>query len=281
MGPDKLQLQRVELKYRVREAIALEVRGFVQSFLELDEYGVGRPGLSYPIHSLYLDSDDLRTFRETFNGSKNRFKLRLRFYDDRPSSPVFFEIKRRQNDAILKQRAGVRRAAVNWLLAGQLPEPKHLLSSRPDQQVALQNFCRLMLDLQARPKVHVAYLREAWVSTQDNSVRVTMDREVCVARQFGAGLELAQDNPVRPFGTAVILELKFTGRFPNWFRELVQRFDLERTSAAKYGDGVALIGEEHLIGSRPVPVDAPPSPAPVEATAEEVLPPPVSQIVPA
>ncbi len=269
------------MKYRVREAIALEVRGFVQSFLELDEYGVGRPGLSYPIHSLYLDSDDLRTFRETFNGSKNRFKLRLRFYDERPNSPVFFEIKRRQNDAILKQRAGVRRAAVNWLLAGHLPEPAHLLSSRPDHLVALQNFCRLMLDLQARPKAHVAYQREAWVSTQDNSVRVTMDREVCVARQFGAGLELAQDNPVRPFGTGVILELKFTGRFPNWFRELVQRFDLERTSAAKYGDGVALIGEENLIGSKPVQTDAPPPPpSPVEAAAEEI-PTPMSQIVPA
>lgn len=251
MEPDRLQLQRLELKYRISERTAGCVREFVRSFLEIDEYGLGRPELSYPIHSLYLDSDNLRTYRETINGTNNRYKLRLRYYHDEPGSPVFFEVKRRHNDAILKQRAGVRRNAVDCLLAGQLPEPQHLLCDRPDQLVALQNFSRLILDIQAVPRAHVAYRREAWVSTRDNSIRVTMDREVTVAPQFRASFGLEQNRPVRPFGRMVILELKFTGRFPSWFHDLVQQFNLDRSGAAKYADGVKLLGEMNVGGRQP------------------------------
>jgi hypothetical protein len=244
MGPDRLQLQRLELKYLISEQTALGVRDFVRSYLELDEYGLGKPNNSYAIHSLYLDSDELRTYWDTINGNKNRFKLRLRYYDDKPDSPVFFEIKRRMNEAILKKRGGVKRRAVHWLLSGQLPDPSHLLSNQPKHLDALQKFCHLMIDIQARPKAHVSYLREAWVSTQDNSVRVTMDRQVRIGFEPTAQLTTQLDHHVMPFEPEVILELKFTGRFPNWFRDIVQVFGLTRVSAAKYAEGVCGIGEE-------------------------------------
>ncbi|HUS34798.1 MAG TPA: VTC domain-containing protein, partial [Verrucomicrobiae bacterium] len=73
---DKLQLQRFELKYIIPEATALQVRQFVAAYLDIDEYGATMPNLSYPVHSLYMDSDDLYTYRATINGDKNRYKLR-------------------------------------------------------------------------------------------------------------------------------------------------------------------------------------------------------------
>src|SRR5260370_41362724 len=127
----RLPPQRFELKYLVHEAIASGIRDFVSSYLELDDYGVGRPNMSYLVHSLYLDSDDLDTFHASINGTKNRFKLRLRYYDYRTDTPVFFEIKTRVDNCILKQRCGVRRDAVPLLLAGQLPESEQLLSREP------------------------------------------------------------------------------------------------------------------------------------------------------
>lgn len=244
MGPDRLQMQRLECKYLVSERQALMIRELVRSHLELDEYGVNQPDCSYTIHSLYLDSDDLKTYWDTINGNKNRFKLRLRYYSAAPDAPVFFEIKRRVNDAILKQRGGVHRAAVPLLLAGQLPGPEHLLNNHPKQLVALQRFCQLMLDLRASPKAHVCYRREAWISTHDNSARVSLDRHVLVAPEFTPRLGLELDGPVRPFGNQVILELKFTGRFPRWFQDLVEAFGLFRVSAAKYVDGVTELGLE-------------------------------------
>jgi len=90
MATDRMQQQRFELKYLITEDMALRVRDFVRCYLGMDEYSVGKPNYSYPVHSLYLDSDDLKLYWDTINGNKNRFKLRLRYYDSGPKSPVFF-----------------------------------------------------------------------------------------------------------------------------------------------------------------------------------------------
>jgi SPX domain protein involved in polyphosphate accumulation len=246
MAQDKMQASRFEQKYIVTEETALQIREFVRSYLELDENGVGKPNFSYPVHSLYLDSDDLKLYWATINGDKNRFKLRLRFYNSNPDSPVFFEIKRRMNNCIMKQRGGVRREAVDWLLAGHLPDPSHLLSKDPKHLVALQNFCRQMQYIRAKPKVHIAYYREAYVPHDDNSARLTMDREVRSDPELTARLSTEMVNPVLVWGRDIVLELKFTNRFPDWFRELVRVFGLRQCGAAKYVDGVALQGEHRL-----------------------------------
>ena len=242
----RLQQQRFELKYLVSESITLAVRDFVSSYLEIDEYGVSQPNISYPVHSLYLDSDDLKTYHDTTNGTKNRFKLRLRYYDDCPGTPIFFEIKRRMNNCILKRRGGVRRDAVGWLLSGHVPEPSHLVSQDPRHLVALQNFSLLLNQLDAKPKAHIAYLREAWVSPADNSVRVTLDRVVRHEPHFGMEISTQMENPITVFGKEVILELKFTNRFPDWFGELVRAFNLMQFSAAKYAEGIVLLGEHRF-----------------------------------
>lgn len=246
MAEDKMQRQRFELKYIIKEPVALAVRDFVSSYLEIDEYGATLPNFSYPVHSLYLDSDELALYQSTINGDKNRFKLRLRFYDKRKEAPIFFEIKRRVNNIIAKQRGGVRRDAVEWLLAGQLPEPAHLVSRDPRQLVALQSFCKLMHEARARSKAHIAYWREAWISPKDNSVRVTLDREVKCEPEPVARLNLHMTNPVIVFGKEVILELKYTDRYPDWFKELVRVFGLMQCGAAKYVEGVNVVGQHRI-----------------------------------
>ena len=246
MGKDKLQASRFEQKYIISERTALQIREFVRSYLELDENGVGKPNYSYPVHSLYLDSDQLTLYWRTINGDKNRYKLRLRFYNNHPDTPVFFEIKRRMNNCILKQRGGVRRDAVGWLLAGQLPDQSHLVSKDPKHLMALQNFCHLMQEINAKPKAHIAYLREAYVPHDDNSARLTMDREVRTEPELTARLSTQMENPILVWGKDIVLELKFTNRFPDWFGELVRVFGLRQCGAAKYVDGVALIGEHRL-----------------------------------
>jgi hypothetical protein len=243
MADDKMQLQRRELKYVIPEETALAVREYVRPYLEIDEYGAGRPNLSYTIHNLYLDSDDLAIYWGTINGDKNRYKLRLRFYEDNPKAPIFFEIKRRMNDAIMKQRGGVKRQAVEAVLAGQHPGPEDMVSGDGRQLVAIQRFVQLMMRDQAAPTAHVTYEREAWISPSDNSVRVTLDRNVFIAPDFTTRFTAHMEEPYCVFGKLVILELKFTGRFPDWFKDLVRVFGLRQGSASKYADGIANRGE--------------------------------------
>ena len=242
---DRMQQQRFELKYLIAEETALLVRDFVRSYLEMDEFSVGRPNYSYPVHSLYVDSDDLKLYWRTINGDKNRFKLRLRYYSTSPDSPVFFEIKRRMNNCILKQRGGVRQEALGQLLTGHLPEPEHLVSKAPNHLIAVQRFCQLMEELHAKPKVHIAYDREAYVSDNDE-VRVTMDRNVCAEPNLFPSIKTRMEDPARSFVGNVILELKFTNRFPDWFRELVRSFHVMQCGAAKYVESVDNMGARKL-----------------------------------
>lgn len=239
MSRDRMQRQRFEQKYMLDEDQARIIREFIASHLELDENGVGKPNFSYPVHSLYLDSPGLYTFWTTINGDKNRYKLRLRFYNDRPDSPVFFEIKRRMNNCILKQRGGVHKEAVGRLLKGQFPGPEDLLRGDGKSLVAIQNFVKYTTQIGAVPQAHVAYLREAYVDPVSDNVRVTFDRSVRTEPRHDINFSTDMKAPSLPFGDRVILELKFTDRFPNWLRELVERFGLMQCGAAKYAEGLA------------------------------------------
>ena len=251
MARDRMQKQRFELKYLISEHKALLVRDFVRSYLDFDEYSVGKPNYSYPVHSLYVDSDDLKLYWSTINGEKNRYKLRLRYYSTHLDSPVFFEIKRRMNNCIMKQRGGVRQECVPLLLKGQLPQAEHLVSRAPNQLVSLQNFCQLALQLHAKPKVHVFYMREAYVS-DDDQVRVTLDRKVYGEANLGYSIKTEMENPHLSFTNEVILELKFTNRFPDWFREMVRVFGVMQCGAAKYVESIQGVGFKKLEAIGPV-----------------------------
>ena len=256
MARDRMQKQRFELKYLITEETALMVRDFVRSYLDFDEYSVGKPNYSYPVHSLYLDSDDLKLYWGTINGDKNRYKLRLRYYSTHPDAPVFFEIKRRKNNTIEKQRGGVRQEYVSRILHGYLPEMEHLVSKNPNGLVALQRFCEMTHHLHAKPKVHIYYMREAYVSDDDN-VRVTIDRKVYGEANLDYTIKTEMRDPALSFANQVILELKFTNRFPDWFRELARIFGVMQCGAAKYCESVQAVGFVKLHATGPVIEDAP------------------------
>jgi hypothetical protein len=241
MAVDRMQAQRFEQKYLITEDQALRVREFVRVYLDLDEYGATHPLLSYDVHSLYLDSDTLRTYWDTINGNRNRFKLRIRFYSAHPEDPVYFEIKRRVNSCIMKQRGGVKAHALPLLLQGYLPEPEHLVNYTSKALVAVQNFSRLMQQIEAKPKVHIAYLREAYAN-EPGTVRVTLDREVRAQPNLTGIISTETPHPYPSFRPWVILELKFSDRFPNWFGDLVRHFGLMQRGAAKYCASVQAIG---------------------------------------
>jgi hypothetical protein len=249
MPTDRAQRERREIKYLIREDEALAIRSYLSSYLDPDENAVGKPDYSYAVHTLYLDSNHLATYRAANDGDRNRFKLRIRYYDEDPLSPVFFEIKRRINEGIVKQRARVKREAVHSLLAGESPMPEHLYKWSDRQWADLLDFWHLVERLQAAPRAHNAYMREAYVNA-DATVRVTIDRAVRIGTEFGGELGTEIIDAVEVFAGAVILELKFTERMPTWLIEMVQGFELKSSGAAKYVRGVEMLGEQRVARRR-------------------------------
>jgi hypothetical protein len=225
------QRSRYEYKYLIDEARARQVRDFVRSYLCRDDHAIPSMHHAYPIFSLYLDGPGLMLYNATVQAQMNRFKLRVRYYDHNPASPLFCEIKRRINDVILKDRAVIKRDALSHLLAGRCPCAEDLADETDaDSFGALRKFFELRNVLHAQPRIIVYFEREAWISPSDDNTRVTFDRHAKAAHY------VPSLNP--PLSTAevgsVILELKFDDRFPTWMRELVRCCDLYRTNMGKY-----------------------------------------------
>lgn len=230
----RFQSSRFELKYIITESYARAIRDFALSYLEPDPHADPARNCEYAVHSLYLDSRDLFLCRQTREGHKNRFKLRIRFYDDLPDSPAFLEIKRRENDVILKQRARVRRTAATRILNGHWPPAGDILTSAQDGLATVEDFCRLRSLLEASGTVFTSYMREAYVTPNDNTVRVTFDRRLYGTLYQGHGTLVRQGRVARPDVGGVILEIKFTDRFPAWLGHLARAFNLTRISMPKY-----------------------------------------------
>jgi hypothetical protein len=150
------------------------------------------------------------------------------------------------DNCILKRRCPISRAVVPELLAGRLPASDQVPSSESRHLVSLQRFHELLVQLDARPRLHNHYRREAWVSPHDNSVRITFDRHIQVEPFFGDSVVTTMARPTRIYGESVVLELKFTSRFPNWFNSLVERFNLMRGASMKYSGGVEALGAHHF-----------------------------------
>ncbi len=244
----RLQGSRFELKYVIDERRAAAIRDFVRGHLVRDEHAPDTPKGEYVVSSLYLDSPDLTLARATQRGLRNRVKLRIRQYNNDPGAPVFFEIKRRDANVILKQRAAVRRDAATRLIRGRIPRRSDLLKPDGEQYGALERFCELSRCIGAIGQVFVNYCREAYVSPDSNAVRLTFDRRLTAAPFYGT-LRIPDDrNTLAPRVRGVVLELKFTDRFPKWMREMVCAFDLDRGSMAKYVVCVEALRSTHLAG---------------------------------
>lgn len=242
------QVNRFELKYIIHEGYVAPIREFLRCHLELDEYARPELANNYQIHSLYLDSPGLDLCLATLHGHKNRFKLRIRFYDDDPLNPVFFEVKRRVSDVIIKDRVGVHRRSVQRILDHNWPEPDDLLQNNPKNFADLKKFCSLRNVLEAERGLFVSYLREAWVAPFDDQVRVTFDHQISASHQLDDTLRMfGLKTWIQPQIPGIVLELKFCDRFPQWMNELVQEFNLERTVMAKY---VACVESHWTTGPR-------------------------------
>ena len=225
---------RYELKYLISESKAQALAQFVQSYLPLDRYCKLQSSDAYPIVSLYLDSHNLQLCRESLEGHKNRFKLRVRSYTDDPDYPRFFEIKRRMNTVIIKDRAQVVHCNVARLLSElSLPTGGY----RPDGDT-LEQFRLYTNSINAGPVIRVRYMRHAYEDDSQTRVRVTFDRQLAfnvssVPDVLFTG-EGWQRHPIK----GVILEIKFIGRYPAWLNQMVKCFDLHQWSLSKYARSV-------------------------------------------
>jgi hypothetical protein len=225
---------RYECKYQISETKAAAVEKFIQPYLRPDRYSKLQPTGYYPIVSLYLDSPNLTLCKETLTGKKNRFKLRIRGYSDDPAYPKFFEIKRRLNTVIVKDRERVKNSDIARLLSGGALPAQYYST----EQESLKQFLFYMRTINAGPLALVRYIRRAYEDDSENRVRVTFDRKLCYKRTDKPVVELGGSGWQRQPFSDIVLEIKFTSRFPAWLTHLVRCLELDQQSFSKYANCV-------------------------------------------
>jgi hypothetical protein len=226
--------QRFEAKYYVSELEAEAIKDYMSPYVMADHNTKG--GKPYIINSLYLDNDSLRLYWSSALGEKNRFKLRIRSYTEKPEDPVFFEIKRRIDRVILKQRAVMKRQSVDLLFQRRDVPKDHFLKPIPTEIKAFYDFRDTMESMKAGPCAMVRYTREAYMSNLEEPVRITFDRELTTlpCPEYEPGIWRFGPHWSTMDTVPVILEIKFTDTFPEWVKRMVHRFSLSRDSFAKY-----------------------------------------------
>jgi len=231
---------RFECKYIISPASVPAIREFIQPFMAPDRYAARWENNRYAICSLYLDGQNLGLYQQTVGGEKNRFKLRVRTYDDEPDSPVYFEVKRKLNNIVSKQRAALSRHEATRLV-------KHgvngWMDCLPAEAIDDLNCFALYADLtNARPLVRVKYMREAYEARGGDPVRITIDTELMHAVTLDHDLGHKTGRWVTTPVTGSILELKFTERYPEWISDLVHAFGLKQQPVPKY-----VMSVDHLL----------------------------------
>lgn len=220
-GLDGTLTSRYECKYFVSHARADRIREELKPFLELDPHSARVEDHRYPVYSLYFDSPGFRLYQDTVEGARNRFKLRLRYYDAEGKGPIFCEVKKR-NDQIVRKA----RDPLSDELRASLFDPKQDLA-----HTEFHEYCRR---LGARPSMQIRYLREAWECRGHTPVRVTFDTKLRYALPVPGKIMEQRGDWTRTPREGVILELKFTERRPPWLAGLIQRFQLDKQSIPKY-----------------------------------------------
>lgn len=237
-------IERREYKYLIDRATVAAVREAIRPFCVLDPFAAQSPTHTYCIETLYLDTDELSLFWANDHEQVDRVKVRVRRYADKPSSPIFFEVKRRINDVIAKSRGKVSPAVWRELLANPgAPIPAEVGGK---DRMAVERFLAIHRSMHLRPFTLVRYQREPWMSTVDDYARVTFDTWIqahsldSLTFEPDGGRWRALDDAImqRTLDSLVVLELKFTNHVPLWLVNITRSLGLVRGAYSKYGNSI-------------------------------------------
>ncbi len=222
---------RHELKYVITREQYESLLGTITRRMTPDGHGDGQG--AYAVSSLYFDTPDYKAYWDKLEGHKIRRKVRVRAYGEQRvemETPVFLEIKQRNNQLMAKRRARLTYGqAVNF---GNFEERLHGIQE--DEWALLREVFYLYTTLQLQPSCIVRYDRLAFEGgTQFPDLRVTFDTNLrgCVRDLSLAASAGALDRFILSPDLCV-LEVKVNRTAPYWLSQLLgdHRCVLQRIS---------------------------------------------------
>jgi hypothetical protein len=212
------------------------LRRALHPFVTPDIHCLGLENRGYTVRSIYLDSTSLRYYHEKQAHLRNRKKIRIRAYNE-PNEMgfVFFEIKRKFDSAVVKERVPVPFSKVEATLASG--SFRDFIGLLPDSTAARDVGRRLFYHLHKDKLLSTSlavYEREAFQGCFDSTFRVTLDHNLRGAIYPRLERLYDEEGLLEAFPGSTIFEIKYDGRLPEWIRMIIARFGLIQRSVSKY-----------------------------------------------
>lgn len=213
--------ERYEKKYFLTPEQYRMFKEKLSPFIKADDYP------TYTLCNIYYDTDDYRLIRASIEKPIYKEKLRVRSYGvPKADSKVFVELKKKYDKVVYKRRITATPLFADALLKGINPVQQ---STQITKEI---EYFRQFYDV--KPKVFIAYDREAYQGVDNSELRITFDTNM---RYRLDNLNLRAGDYGEPIIDTdnILMEIKIPGACPLWLSKLLNEFKIYPVSFSKYG----------------------------------------------
>lgn len=213
--------QRVEKKYLLNEEIYQALLERLKNTVQLDEYGM------HTICNIYYDTEQYDLIRNSIEKPVYKEKFRLRSYGvPNPDSTVYLEIKKKWKGIVYKRRTAMSlKEAEEYLEHGIKPQANSQILGEIDYFLQFYK---------PKPKLYLAYDREAYFGKEDPNLRITFDKNIR-SREEDLLLEMGDAGKLLLGRELRLMEIKVGGAFPMWLSKALSELGIYQVSFSKYG----------------------------------------------
>lgn len=231
--------KRYEQKYLLTEEQYIKMIDCINAYTKPDDFGKST------ICNIYFDTPNYYLIRRSLEKPIYKEKLRIRTYgvSSNPDN-VFIEIKKKYDGIVYKRRTRIN-YSLNINNLNNLNNVSFIKTNITNKQIIseIEYFTNLYKTL--KPSVFLSYDRVAYISNNDENLRITFDSNI-IYRDYDLtfkstiyGKEILPHN-------MVLLEIKTASNYPLWLTNFLSKEKIHQTSFSKYGKAyMSIIKEEN------------------------------------
>ncbi len=214
--------KRYEKKYLLTSEQERDFLRLLDGRMIIDQYGL------HTICNIYFDTPDFDLIRHSIEKPIYKEKLRLRSYGipESDDAKVYVELKKKFKGIVYKRRVGLKlRDAEAYLYDGIHPAK--------DNQI-MREIDWFLKTNPVEPKVYLAYDRRAFYGLEDNSIRLTLDKNIrCRRKKLRLGEGAVGEQLLDEDMT--LMEIKLPEYMPTWMAYILSELKIAPVSISKYG----------------------------------------------
>ena len=222
MSKTNFVFKRTEKKYLLDMKQYENLIEVLRPHVKDDAYG------KYTICNIYYDTEDYYLIRRSLDKPVYKEKLRLRSYGAvKDREDVFLEIKKKYNGVVYKRRISLKLEEAEDYLSG-----KNKLADNGQIAKEIDYFIK---HYSPKPKMFIAYDREAFAGTEDRELRITFDTNIRSREEM---LTLRMDAFTTPLfeSNTVLMEIKSSDALPMWLAHCLCDLKVFPEPFSKYGN---------------------------------------------